>query len=485
MPASKYSTTERMKTINHAIGSTLSRPTGPAAGPRAQLARPRLIFGIVAIGLVMVSIDQTIVATALLAIQRELHAQVNWSGWTITIYSLGQVLVMPLAGKMSDQYGRKRLLLGAVALFTIGSLCCGLAANIYELVALRAVQAIGGGGIIPSASGIISDHFGKNRDRALGLFTSIFPIGAVIGPILGGVFVAAWSWRGIFLVNVPIGIVLFVLAMRFVPSSAPRATTRIDIKGVLLLGSAVLAAMLGISYMGTGKTGLDSPVFLVDEILAITLGWLFIRHIMRCPAPFIPARFVLGRSFGVVNVINFMFGVAAVGLTALVPLYAEQRYSLNPLAAGTLLTARGVGTICLAALAAMAIRRTGYRKPMIGGFMLMAGGLLMLSAAPPVLSAYGWLALGAGVTGLGIGIAQPASNNASLQLAPDDVATITGLRVMFRQGGSIIAISITTAILAQSSDPGIAQSRIFVAFAVILLLTIPMILRIPEHRGGW
>jgi EmrB/QacA subfamily drug resistance transporter len=475
----------RVKAINDAIGSTQSRPSRQPTGPPAQLVRPRLIFGIVAIGLVMVSIDQTIVATALLAIQRELHAEVNWSGWTITIYALGQVLVMPLAGKMSDQYGRKRILLGAVALFTMGSLCCGLAGNIYELVALRAVQAIGGGAIMPSASGIISDHLGENRDRALGLFIGIFPIGAVIGPILGGVFVADWSWRGIFLVNVPIGIVLVVLAMRFVPNDAPRATTRTDVKGVLLLGSAVLAAMVGISYMGTGNVGFDNPVFLLGEILAITLGWLFIRHITRCPAPFIPARFVLGRSFGVVNVINFIYGAAAVGFPALVPLYAENRYGLNPLAAGTLLTARGVGTICLAGLAAMAIRRTGYRKPMMVGFMLMAGGLVMLSAAPPGLSAYGWLALGAGVTGLGIGIAQPASNNASLQLAPGDVAAIAGLRGMFRQGGSIIAVSITTAILARSSDPGITQGRIFVVFAVMLLVTIPMILRIPEHRGGW
>ncbi|MBO0833741.1 MAG: MFS transporter, partial [Actinobacteria bacterium] len=130
----------------------------------------------------MVSVDQTIVATALPSIQRDLHSQVNWSSWTITVYALGQVLVMPLAGKFGDQYGRKKIFLGAVVLFTVASLCCGLANNIYLLIVLRAIQALGGGAFMPSATGIIADRFGSGRDRALGLFSSIFPMGGIVGP---------------------------------------------------------------------------------------------------------------------------------------------------------------------------------------------------------------------------------------------------------------------------------------------------------------
>ncbi len=179
--------------------------------------RRYLVFAVVSVALFMASVDQTIVATALGTLQHDLHARVNWSSWTITIYALGQILVMPLAGRVSDQYGRRRVFICAIVLFTTASLCCGLANDIYVLVALRAIQAIGGGAFMPAATGIVSDQFGPDRDRAIGLFTSIFPIGGIVGPVLGGVFVTYWSWRGIFLVNVPIGIVLFGLALAFIP----------------------------------------------------------------------------------------------------------------------------------------------------------------------------------------------------------------------------------------------------------------------------
>src|SRR5580704_12345986 len=121
----------------------------------------------------MASVDQTIVATALPSIQRDLGSPVNWSSWTITVYALGQVMVMPLAGKIGDQFGRKQVFLGAVMLFTVASLCCGLTGNIYVLIALRGVQALGGGAFMPSATGIVTEIFGRNRDRAVGLFASI------------------------------------------------------------------------------------------------------------------------------------------------------------------------------------------------------------------------------------------------------------------------------------------------------------------------
>jgi multidrug resistance protein len=200
-----------------------SVPTAaPATGPAAVLQRRRLVFAIVSIGLFMASIDQTIVATALPAIERDLHAGINWSGWTITIYALGQVIAMPMAGKISDMYGRKKVFAVSAAVFTLASLCCGFAPNMALLLVPRFIQALGGGAFMPSATGIVADHFGPERDRAVGLFTSILPVGGIIGPIIGGVFVSYWSWRGIFLVNVPIGILLIALTVKFIPSSSAR-----------------------------------------------------------------------------------------------------------------------------------------------------------------------------------------------------------------------------------------------------------------------
>ena len=449
------------------------------------LARRKLIFAIVSMGLFMSAVDQTIVATALPAIERELHAPINWSGWTITIYALGQVLAMPMAGKISDLYGRKKVYLISAAVFTVASLCCGLSSDIYLLVGLRAVQALGGGAFMPSATGIVSDHFGKDRDRALGMFTSILPIGGIVGPVIGGVFVAVWSWRGIFLVNVPIGLLLIVLAARFVPGNAPkRVDSRIDLRGIGMLGALILFAMFGITYLGSGDVPVYSPVFLGSEAIAVAMTVLFVRHSRTCPTPFVPYRLLRGRGFGVMNVINLLYGAAALGFAALVPLYAQDRFHIQPLGAGTLLTARAVGMICVAGLAVMTLRRTGYRLPMVLGFLVLVAGLVTMSITPH-LPPYLWLSVAAGITGCGMGLSVPASNNASLQLAPDQVAAIAGLRGMFRQSGAIAAVSVTTAVIARSTDPGIAQAHVFLVFAGLLLAALPLVFLVPDHRGNW
>jgi len=469
----------------------LSAATGEldVAAPRALGGEPlpgrRLVFFIVAMALFMASVDQTIVATALSTIQRELHAGIEWSGWTITIYALGQILVMPLAGKLSDMFGRKKVFLIAAILFTGASLCCGLATNIYVLVALRGLQAIGGGAFMPSATGIVADHFGKNRDRALGMFASIFPIGGIVGPILGGIFVTGWSWRGIFLVNVPLGILLIVLGFIFIPRGNVRPSKRVDVYGIVLLGVLILSAMFGITYLGGGDTSALSIGFIGPETLAVVALVLFLLRTKYAEAPFIPMRLLHGRGFGVMNLINFLYGGAALGFGALVPLYAQDRFGIPILQAGTLLTARAVGTICIAGLAVFALRRTGYRLPMVVGFVIIAGGLVAMAFEPAAISPYLWLSIAGGVTGVGMGLAVPASNNATMQLAPDDLTGIAGLRGMFRQSGSIMGVSIATALIARSQNQGETLAMTFIVFAAILICVLPLIRLVPEHRGSW
>lgn len=448
------------------------------------MPRRKLVFVIASLGLFMASVDQTVVATALSAIQHDLHAGIQWSSWTITIYALGQVLVMPLAGKISDMYGRKRVFLIAAVIFTTSSLLCGLAGNIYILVVLRAVQAIGGGAFMPSASGIVADHFGHNRDRALGMFSSIFPIGGVVGPILGGVFVTYWTWRGIFLVNVPIGIALIVFGLIFFPSSAGRRTGTLDIPGVVTLAVLILGTMFGITELGDGAS-LLSPMFLAPEAVAAGALWVFLRRTRRAEDPFISMTLLVGRGFGIMNIINFLYGAAAIGFSALVPLYAQDRFGIPALEGGTLLTARAVGMICIAGLAAFALRRTGYRVPMALGFAIIAAGLVMMFITLPDVAPYLWLSIGAGLTGLGMGLSVPAANNAVLQFADGQVAAVAGLRGMFRQAGSIMAVSVVTAVVARSADPGMALGYSFLTFAGVLLVVLPAVYLVPEHRGSW
>jgi EmrB/QacA subfamily drug resistance transporter len=449
-------------------------------------ARGRLIlFATVSIALFMASVDQTIVATALPSIQRELHSQVNWSSWTITVYALGQVLVMPVAGKFGDQYGRKKIFLGAVILFTTASLCCGLASNIYLLIVLRAIQALGGGAFMPSATGIIADEFGAGRDRALGLFSSIFPMGGIVGPVLGGVVVTYWSWRGIFLVNIPVGLGLLVLGAVVIPRIPQRPDPHLDIRGLVLLGSTLLSAMLAIGYLGGSRSNPLSWYFLVPIGIAVGAAVAFVRHSARAASPFVSLRFLTGRGFGGMNLLNFLYGSAVIGFGPLVPLYAQTRFHLAALPAGTLLTARAVGMIGVAALSVWMLRRTGYRWPIAAGFVLCATGMVATAASPHWLTTYAWLALATAVCGVGMGVATPAANNATLQLAPEHAAAVAGLRGMFRQAGAITAVSVTAAIVARSSDPAMAQARTFVVFAAILLCSLPLVLLVPEHRGRW
>jgi MFS family permease len=378
----------------------------------------------------------------------------------------------------------------SVVVFSVASLCAGLAGNIYLMIALRAVQAAGGAGFTPSATGIITDHFGASRDKAVGLFGSIFPIGSMIGPIFGGLFVTYWTWRGIFFVNVPIGALLLAFGLRYVPRDRPRpdgaARGKMDLGGMVLLGIGALALMVGISYLGEAGSSAASPVFIAPVAAGLLgLAW-FWRHIRRAPEPFMNPVFIAGRGFAAVNVINILYGGAVAGLLALVPLYAVERYGISTLGSGTVLTAEGVAVIVMSGLAAMALRRTGYRQPLYVGSIISAIGFVVLAVRPAAgLSPYAWLALAGGVVGFGAGWSSPASRNACLQLVPDASPALAALRSTGRQIGQIVAVSVTATVIAQSSSPGSAAATVFLVFAALLLVCLPVIARVPEHRGAW
>ncbi|MCL2582406.1 MAG: MFS transporter [Streptosporangiales bacterium] len=466
----------------------IEHPAGIQAPVTGKPGVPRrMIFGIVAIGLFMSSVDSTIVATALPAIHASLRTTINWAGWTITIYNLGMVIVLPIAGKISDERGRRRIFFWAVVLFTAASLLCGLSTNIYLLIAFRAVQAFGGGALQPSAAGIVAEHFGKDRDRAIGMFGTIASGGQVLGPVIGGVLVCYLSWRWIFFVNVPIGLVLIGALAKFVPESPRTAKTHTDFRGLALMAVFILSANTGITSLGTRGTTLHDPAFLMPVAIALAAGWLFIRHTRRSAEPFIPMRLLRAKGFAVMNSLNLLWGMVGFGVASLAPLYAQDRYGLSALNSGTLLAARGVGAIVIGAAAAMALRRTGYRLPLAAGFAVVAAGLVMMAAAPRLgISPYLWLSIGAAVTGLGNGMANPASRNACLQVAPDEVAAITGLRQMFVFMGVIFSISTVTAILNRSADPGMAQAHVlWVVAGILVVVMMPLVVRVPEHKGNW
>jgi EmrB/QacA subfamily drug resistance transporter len=443
------------------------------------------VFAVVAVALFMSSIDQTMNATALPTLSRDLHAGLNWSGWTITIYSFGLVLAMPVGGRISDLLGGKQVFLGAIALFTFSSLCCGLAPNMYLLIVFRAVQSLGAGIFLPSASGIVAAEFPDNRDRMIGSFASIFPIGGMVGPIIGGVIVGYWSWRWMFFINVPIGIALLFLGLKWFGRTPPKQVSGIDFRGIALFGSTLLAAMCALALIGE-RGVLPTVLALAALAVGVVLAVLFLRHATYSPTAFIPIRLLRGRTFGFMNLLNLVFGAAFLALGGLAPLYAEDRYHVDPVSAGTLLTARAFGIILVAGVSMMLLRRTGYRLPMIIGSCVGAVGLIMLQFTPPSgLSPVYWLVISTTICGIGMGSFMPAANNATLHLDPDQVAAVSGLRGMFRQAGFLIGVSVITATIARSTNPGITQAHAYLASAIIVLAVIPLVFFIPDYRGKW
>lgn len=470
-------------------GGDTHPPRSTEAGTEAGRAPNRaLIFTVIGMALLMSALDGTIVATALHAIERGLHASINWTSWTITAYAVGLVLMLSLAGKLSTRYGRRRFFIFCVGVFTLASLCCGLATNIYVLIGLRVLQAAGGAGFTPSATAIVVENFGSARDKAVGLFGSIFPIGSMIGPIFGGLFVAYWSWRGIFLVNVPIGITLILLCLRYVPRDAERRTEdrgRLDVMGMVFLGIGMFTLMVGISELGEAHGRVWSPLVIVPAVIGVLSLTQFARHIRRVTDPFVAPSLITGKGFAAVNFVNVLYAGATLGFVALVPLYAIDRYHIGALGAGTLLVAEGAGAIVMTAVAAMVLRRTGYRLPLYIGSTIISLGMVALALRPSGVTHYAWLTIAACITGVGSGLISPASRNAGLQLIPKQSASLAALRSTGIEVGAIATIAVTSAVLARSANPGEVQALIFAGFAGLLLVCLPVITRIPEHRGSW
>ena len=458
----------------------------PAPDQLDDAAHPRrkLIFLIVAMSLAAASMDATIVATALSEIRNDLDAPITWGAWTITGYNLVQVVVMPIAGKLADLYGPRRVFIAAGSMYIVAAILCGLAPTIYMLVVLRMIQAIGGGAFMPTGSGIVAATFGLGRAKALGLFTSIFSLGSVLGPVIGGLVVHFWSWRAIFVCNLPLIGASLVLGVIFLPKTTAKSDKPLDAVGALQLTGMLFCGMLAITMLGNGAA-LTSLSFVAPFVASLVAVTLFVRHTLTAEHPFVPPRLIAGKGFATMNLVNVLFGAFAIGTTALLPLYAQDHYGIDALESGSLLSLRALGMASMTGLAVMMLHRTGYRRPIVAGIVVVATGLGLISIDPGGgITPYLWLSLAAGITGLGMGVAMPAANNATLHLAPGQIAAVSGLRGMFRQSGGIAAISIVTAVTAQSADPGHTLALAFAGLAIAALCVVPLAWRVPEEPPG-
>ena len=454
--------------------------------------RRYLIFICAGLSLLMSSIDSEAVAVAFSHFIKDLHTNVLWAGWTISIYLIAFTSSMPLMGNLSDTFGRKKVFLVSLILFTASSFACGLAPNIHFLVAFRFLQGLGGASFLPTAAGIVSDQFPEHRERAIGLFTSIFPIGGIIGPNLGGWIVSQYSWRYIFYINLPIGISLIVLVMILLEGSEVHSRSHIDLVGASFFFGAIIFLMLGLNLIAENFS--IWFFFLTVIFLAISFSflYLFIRQEKKASNPILDMALLRSRPFLAANLYNMIMGAGFLGIFAFIPLYATSVHKLSTLVSGMILTPRSLAVILAATITSFSLKRWGYRSPMILGLSIISLSTILLGdQGLRFLRMIGihWgvaqiLAVPIMIAGIGFGIAMPASNNACIELMPDRVATITGLRGMFRSVGGAFGISLTTIILHLSLTPVNGFRISFPCFGFGFLLAIPLVFLMPTGKGG-
>jgi EmrB/QacA subfamily drug resistance transporter len=451
-------------------------------------------FCLAALAVLMASIDGTIMVVALPQLTESLHTSLSWVGWTLTSYQLVQIIMYPLAGQLSDMLGRRRVFVFCVITFTLSSLLCGLAPNVFVLIIFRALQAIGGGGLVPSAIGLIADEYRGHRAQAIGLISSVMPIGSIVGPNLGGFLLEHWTWRAMFLINIPIGIVLVIGFALLLPASThERLRTRLhlDVVGLLQFVGAIVSLMYGMTLIADDPLQARNPLIWGLVVVSALLAVGFVRHVRRTPDAIMDYRLLARSPFLAANIYNFLFGAVTMGFYSFIPYYAVVKFGLTPFESAAVLTPRAVVVTLTSTLASFSVRRLGYRMPMLVGmafvgvtFVLMAQGWTSLQLGPWSIEGFWLLAAIIAIGGLGMGLANPASNNAAIDQAPDKAASITGIRGTFRLAGGTISISCVVLVLSFFTDQARGLDVIFLVFSAILLVTVPLVLMIPEAGSG-
>jgi EmrB/QacA subfamily drug resistance transporter len=355
-------------------GQEMNTPDAPAR---------RVVFGGLMLVMLMAALDQTIVATALPTIVGDLGGLSHIS-WVVTAYLLAQTAVTPLYGKLGDMYGRKTVLQAGLTVFLIGSALCGLSKSLDELIAFRAIQGLGGGGLMVSAQAAIGDVVPPSeRGKYTGLFGAVFGVASIAGPLLGGFLTGHLSWRWIFYVNLPLGVLAFFVLAATLPSVTQRVHHVVDYLGTALLAAGLSAIVLATSLGGTSYAW-GSPVIVGLGIAGVLLIVAFTVAERHAREPVLPLSLLANPVFSVTGAVGFVVGFALFGAVTYLPLFLQvvkgasptgSGLQLLPLMGGLLITSIGSGQI---------ITRTGRYKPFpIAGTAVMTLGLYLLSTMDP------------------------------------------------------------------------------------------------------
>ncbi len=426
----------------------------------ATMSRQRVLLVLVSVilGMLLASIDQTIVGTAMPRIIAELNGLDHYA-WVATSYLLASTVAVPIWGKLSDIYGRKIFFIGGMALFLVGSALSGTSQSMIQLIIFRAIQGLGGGAMMPIAMALIGDLFPPaERGKWQGVLMAIFGLSSIVGPTAGGWITDTWGWRWTFYVNMPVGAVALVVALLVLPAAGARRAHTIDYWGSAALIAGAVPLLLAFSWAGTQYAwGSVQIIGLLAAAVVMLAAFVLIE--LRAPEPIITPALFKNRTFSISVLATFLTAAGMFGAIIYLPLFVQGVLGNSATSSGAVTTPMMIGFIVSSIAGGQILSRTGrYKFLAIGGFAVAALGLFLL-AGMGVSTSNGVVVRNMVIMGLGIGVSMSLFTIIVQNAFPFSyLGQVTASLTFFRSMGSTIGIAVFGSVMTNQFQGALAHN---------------------------